>query len=110
MKWVKISAILFIGVAAANAARTEQNGPWSFSNITVVTIPSSATRVTRTSDHRGIDIVPKSWSAEMEQEIKSQLSSSPLSYRLHALPDSRIAVEIYSLSTAIDFDVRSKTK
>ncbi len=106
MKWIKTSIIGLIVLLVAGIAFSEQAGPWTFRNITVLTFTSSLVDVRRAADQRGIYLSLPSWDQQLELSLKETLADSPLKYRLHPLPQAAIGVEVYSPSTDIDFAVR----
>ncbi|MCP4600067.1 MAG: hypothetical protein GY847_05935 [Proteobacteria bacterium] len=109
MKWLK-TCIVAVFVFTAQSAFSEQNGPWTFNNITVLTFPSSEVQVRQTADRRGVDISLPIWNPQIEKAVKHTLARSPLSYRLHFLPRAAMGVEVYSLTTDIDYAARRQKK
>ncbi|MDJ0765620.1 MAG: hypothetical protein QNJ97_21740 [Myxococcota bacterium] len=109
MKWLKIG-IISVFALLADPAQSEQKGPWSFGNITVLTFPFSGVTAQRMKGWRGIAIHLPKWNETTEKALKSALVQSPLSHRLHPMPNRGMGIEVYSFTTDIDFALRRAKK
>ena len=86
--------------------RTEENEPWGFQNIAVVNLPTSHAEISRSIDNKGVEIKFSKWNPVVAESIETALSQSPLSYRMFPSRQSAMFVEIYSITSEVDYASR----
>ena len=106
MKWIYKILIVVTVFSAISYVRAEESGPWGFQNIAIINLPLKNVHIVRSLDRKGVELQFPKWSLEIEESIKNALSKSPLKHRLFPLRQITMAVEIYSITSDVDFAAR----
>ncbi len=105
MKWIRIILVAIFALAAVPVSG-EQENPWSFDRMSIITLPVSNVEIRRSIDRKAVELKFSNWNPEIEKQLSTPLSKSSLSYRLYPMRQTAMAVEIYSKNAAIDFAAR----
>ena len=110
MKWVITAGAAFLSVFLCSMLGAEESGPWGFQNIAIINLPFRDVEIIRSLDNHAVELHFSKWDDALEASVKLALSKSPLRYRLHPLRQTRMAVEIYSITSEVDFAAKPTAK